>query len=249
MKRDDAAVTVAIVAVFALLPLVPPSGHVWGIGALIALAIVAGLSGDMLAAHTAAFCALTVSLIGTVGAWPLPLVLALAIYGGVAAVYAPARLGLSWLRRGSFGPPVRRLVWLTVLVSASALVAWYELARPDVGVLRARIQPLSLVSLPLAAIGFATVNAAAEEGVYRGVIQYALESSIGFGVTALLLQSLAFGVAHINGFPSGGAGVGLACVYGLMLGIVRRRADGMLAPWVAHVCADLVIFAILVTFR
>ena len=240
--------TVATVTVFGLLPLVSLSGHAWVIGALISLAVTAGLLGDARTAHTAAFCALTALLIGTVGAtgWPLPLVLALTIYGGIAGLYAPARLGFGWLRRGSFGPAVRQLVLLTVLVSTSALVVWYQLARPDVAMLRARIQPLPLVVLPLAAVGFATVNAAAEEAVYRGFIQCALESSIGLGVAALLLQALAFGLAHINGFPSGGPGVVLACVYGLMLGIVRRRADGMFAPWVAHVCADLVIFGILV---
>jgi hypothetical protein len=243
-------VTVATVAVFALLPLVRASGHAWVIGALIGLAVTAGLLGDVVAAHTAAFCALVALLIGTVGAtgWPLPLVLALTIYGGVAGLYAPARVGFGWLRRGSFGPPVRRLVWLTVLVSASALVVWYQLARPDVAMLRARIAPLPLVVVPLAGIGFATVNAAAEEAVYRGFIQCALESSIGLGVAALLLQALAFGLAHINGFPRGAAGVVLAFVYGLMLGIVRRRAGGMFAPWAAHVCADLVIFGILVAF-
>jgi membrane protease YdiL (CAAX protease family) len=249
VNSGRAAVTVATVAVFAVLPVAPPSGQVWVLGALIGLAVIAGLSGDAVAVHTAAFCALTTLLIGTVGAmrWPLPLVLALAIYGGVAALYAPARLGFGWLRRGGFGAPVRRLVWLTVVVSAAALVAWYHLARPDVAMFRARIQSLPLAVLPLAAIGFATVNAAAEEAVYRGVIQYALEGSIGLGVAALLLQALAFGLAHIHGFPSGGAGVTLAGMYGLMLGIVRRRAGGMLAPWAAHVCADLVIFGILVT--
>lgn len=34
-------------------------------------------------------------------------------------------------------------------------------------------------------------------------------------------------------------------VYGLMLGAIRRRSMGMLAPWLAHVAADIVIFAIL----
>jgi len=241
-------VTVATVTVFALLPLVSLSGHAWVIGALISLAVIAGLLGDVLTAHTAAFCALTALLIGTVGAtgWPLPLVLALTIYGGVAGLYAPARLGFGWLRCGSFGPPVRQLVLLTVLVSACALVVWYRLAGPDVSMFGARIRPLPLLVLPLAALGFAAVNAAAEEAVYRGFIQCALEDALGVGTAALLLQAAAFGVLHINGFPRGAAGIVLAFVYGLLLGTIRRRAGGMFAPWVAHVCADLVIFGILV---
>jgi len=248
--RIRAALTVAIVVVFAAFPLIPPQGHAWAIGALVSLAFVAGLLGDALAAHTAAFCALAALLIEVVGpaGWPLPLVFALVLYGGLAALYAPARNAFAWVRLGSFAPEVRWLVLFTVLVSASALVVWYQLARPDVSMFRARIRPLPLLVLPLAGLGFATVNAAAEEAVYRGFIQCALESSIGFGAAALLLQALAFGLWHINGFPRGGAGVVLAFVYGLMLGMIRRRAGGMLAPWAAHVCADVVIFSILVTF-
>jgi hypothetical protein len=34
-------------------------------------------------------------------------------------------------------------------------------------------------------------------------------------------------------------------VYGIMLGTIRRRSQGMFAPWVAHACADMVIFVIL----
>jgi membrane protease YdiL (CAAX protease family) len=242
------AVTVAIVTVFALLPLLPLSGHVWVIGALISLALIAGLLGDVLAAQMAAFCALTGLLIGSVGAtrWPLPLVLALTIYGGGARLYAPARRGFGWLRRGGFGPPERRLVLLTVLVSAVGLIIWYRLAHPDVAAFRTRIPSLPLALLAVAGLTFATVNAAAEEAVFRGVIQWTLESSVGAGVAALLLQALAFGLWHVKGFPRGGAGVVLAFVYGLMLGVIRRQAGGMLAPWAAHVGADLTIFGILV---
>lgn len=59
------------------------------------------------------------------------------------------------------------------------------------------------------------VNAAVEEGAYRGVILHALDSSLGPGFAALLLQALAFGAIHIRGFPRGWVGVGLACIYGL----------------------------------
>ncbi|HSB61425.1 MAG TPA: hypothetical protein VLI67_06880 [Vicinamibacteria bacterium] len=33
-------------------------------------------------------------------------------------------------------------------------------------------------------------------------------------------------------------------MYGLLLGALRRRTDGRLAPWTAHVLTDLVIFGI-----
>ncbi|MCC7535912.1 MAG: CPBP family intramembrane metalloprotease, partial [Deltaproteobacteria bacterium] len=41
-------------------------------------------------------------------------------------------------------------------------------------------------------------------------------------------------------------GMAMAFVYGLVLGALRVRARGMLAPFVAHVAIDLVVFALLV---
>jgi len=40
--------------------------------------------------------------------------------------------------------------------------------------------------------------------------------------------------------------VALAAVYGLMLGAMRLRSGGLLAPWIAHVLTDLVIFVLIV---
>jgi len=93
---------------------------------------------------------------------------------------------------------------------------------------------------------FSMVNAAVEEGAYRGVIMHALDTSLGPGFAALLLQALAFGAVHIGGFPRGWLGVGLACIYGLFMGFIRQRAGGMFAPWIAHVFTDVVIAGIVV---
>jgi uncharacterized protein len=68
--------------------------------------------------------------------------------------------------------------------------------------------------------------------------------SLGPGFAALLLQALAFGAIHIRGFPRGWFGVGLASIYGLLMGVIRRRAGGMFAPWIAHVFTDVVIAGI-----
>jgi LmbE family N-acetylglucosaminyl deacetylase len=78
---------------------------------------------------------------------------------------------------------------------------------------------------------FSMVNAAVEEGAYRGVLMHGLDSALGRGPAALVLQALAFRALHVQGFPRGALGVGLASIFGLLMGIIRRRADGMLAPW------------------
>jgi membrane protease YdiL (CAAX protease family) len=100
--------------------------------------------------------------------------------------------------------------------------------------------------LPLVGIGFAIGNAAMEEFVFRGVIMQAIDSAFGAGWLSVIVQAWLFGVMHfLQGFPNGWWGLAMTFVYGIMLGAIRRRAQGMLAPWLAHVCADMVIFAIL----
>ena len=88
---------------------------------------------------------------------------------------------------------------------------------------------------------FALLNACAEEIVYRGVFQEALVHVFKSPV-AITLQATAFAAIHYAaGFPNGIAGYGMVFVYGIMLGYLRGRSGGMLAPYLAHVLADLVI--------
>ena len=89
-------------------------------------------------------------------------------------------------------------------------------------------------------VPYAMFNAAFEELVWRGVALQACTAE--FGATfALLLSSLSFGLAHYRGFPSGALGVLLATIYGLMMGIVRIRSNGLFGPWLAPQVAGLLI--------
>lgn len=97
----------------------------------------------------------------------------------------------------------------------------------------------------LAGALFATVNALLEEVVWRGVMQDALAAQLGLK-GGLLAQAVVFGVIHAQGFPRGLIGILLASTYGLLLGMLRLRSGGIVAPIIAHVCADATIFAIVV---
>ena len=93
-----------------------------------------------------------------------------------------------------------------------------------------------------AAFVFSLVNAAVEEAAYRGVVLGALDTAGVTAAAALVLQAVAFAALHFRaGFPRGLAGVALTFVYGLVLGELRRRAGGLLAPFITHVLTDLVI--------
>ena len=103
--------------------------------------------------------------------------------------------------------------------------------------------------LPVAAIGFPMLNAAMEEFAFRGIIMQSLDSALGAGNLSVLTQATLFGLFHYAaGFPNGGWGLVMVTIYGFMLGMLRRRSQGLLACWTAHVLADIVIFGILAVF-
>lgn len=176
--------------------------------------------------------------------WPIPALIALAL-SALAGLLGPLRGSVDWYRPGRVGGIEVALGSATAVVAGAALIAWFRLARPDLSDLLAvlpRLHPLLMIGFGL---GFATINAFAEEAIFRGALQGALERLLGAGVAPVLIQAALFGLAHIHGFPRGLVGVGLAATYGLVLGGIRWRSGGLLACWATHVVADLVIFGIL----
>lgn len=126
------------------------------------------------------------------------------------------------------------------------LVCMVPSDRPDLTVQLSHFPHMSVWMFPFAGLVFSLGNAAIEEFVYRGIILQALDSAAGSGFLSLLVQAWLFGALHFReGFPNGTLGVMMTVIYGIMLGSLRRRSQGMLAPWAVHVIADCVIFMIL----
>lgn len=152
----------------------------------------------------------------------------------------------AWLRKGRPDQVSWLLVVLTSLISALALILW-ALWTDYLGIASTMLSTfrqvplwfMLLVGIP----GFALLNAFAEEVVYRGVLQQALENSFGEKQALILVsQASAFAAAHfMGGFPNGKLGYLMTFSYALMLGYLRDRSRGLLAPYVAHVAADYVI--------
>jgi membrane protease YdiL (CAAX protease family) len=248
LARPEASLVLLIAALFATFPLLPRPGL---IALALALALLALVRRSLRPrfAHLAVLCALTVTAVAAVGMtlWPLPLVLSTASYL-VLLRTLPMGARPDWLRRGHFARDVRLAIGAAVLVSGAALVLWFLALRPDYSALGATLFPkLPIWMLAIGVVLFSMVNAAFEEFIYRGALLQALDAAVGVGPLPLLLQAGAFGILHINGFPRGATGVALAAIYGVMMGLVRRRSCGLLAPWVAHVFADTVIGFILLT--
>ena len=147
--------------------------------------------------------------------------------------------------RGRVTAELPWLLVLTVVVTSVALVIWQHVLDgrpPPKNIEAVADRPLALVVLAGAA--FSLLNAAVEAVIFRGVLQTALQG-VGGPVLAILVQAVAFGLLHVVGVPSGIVGAVMAGVWGGLLGVMRWRTHGLLAPYLAHVTADVTIFCLL----
>lgn len=254
-STSDKVVCLAALAANAVHPIAgvlraPAAVHLAAIGASVALALGARRSGTAVRSLTAllACLALAVLLAMELGI-ALNILWALALLGFVLAgrVNAALRPSPSWCARGSVP-----LGWTALVggVTPFALTAWVLLLRPDLHRVTDAYAPLLDQPLPLllaVGVAFALLNAAVEELIWRGVILDRLEPVFG-PRTAIVLQAASFGAAHLIGVPGGVVGALLAGIWALMLGALRRYARGLLAPYLAHVVADLAIAAIVFAY-
>ena len=182
-------------------------------------------------------------------AWPWYLLVPIAVYLTVIGAMPTFRGEFSILRPGRVDRPAALLIGLTIVLAAAGLLLWTLLANPDLDRFKQMVPDMPLWMLPLAGLGFAVLNAAIEEITFRGSMQLALERALGFGAAPVVIQAALFGLLHFReGFPGGYWGVGMTFAYGLVLGVIRRRTQGLLAPWLAHGGGDIVVFTLVMSF-
>lgn len=243
------AVILAVVVALSAFMVLPSAFTAWMLLLAAVLGILSIIARSVQGVHVALFSLLWIGLpfiFPALHPYPLKLLVPLVVYGVIVATVPSLRRSLLWLRSGHFSSDILLLVLATIVVSGSALVGWYYLIKPDINSHLEQMPKLSVWMLPLVAIGFAMLNAAMEEVAFRGVIMQALDSAIGVGMASIIIQAVSFGLFHYTaGFPNGGWGLAMVIVYGFMLGMLRRRSQGLLACWLAHVVADVVIFGIL----
>ena len=246
-SRVATAIVLSVIGVLSLAMIVPGTAGKWVLAALVVLLLLAIIRKAIYATHIALLAliwALVVGFVPHIQLWPLNPLAPLIVYGMAVVLTPQLRRSVGWLRTGHFRPDVRLLVVATVIVSSAALVIWTVFTKPDLQRHLALIPEMPLWVYPLAAIGFATINAAMEEIIFRGVMMEALDSALGETYWSVGTQAVSFAALHyLAGFPNGVLGFLMVFVYGVMLGLVRRRSKGLFAPWVAHVAADITIFA------
>lgn len=186
----------------------------------------------------------TASLLGL---RPLPAAVVVLVAWVLARRQPPrAELWRSWLRWGHNTPETVWLLLAIVVGAGLALVVWqrrFDGQLPDA--YRDAAAGHSVWLIVIAGAMFALLNAAVEEAIFRGVFQTSLQTSIGPAV-AILIQAVAFALLHVVGIPTGLIGALMAGSWAILLGVLRYRSLGILAPYVAHVAADLTIVAVMV---
>lgn len=245
------ATVIVILAIGALsvAMVVPFSTDRWILAALAMLLLAAIVCKAVYAIHIALLALIWILAVGLIPRfqwWPLHLLAPLIAYGMAVVVTPPLRRSVGWLRAGHWGSGVWPMVMATVFVSVTALILWTVFTKPDLRRHLALVPKMPLWIYPFTAIGFAFLNAAMEEIIFRGVMLEVLDSALGENHWSVGAQAVSFAALHyLAGFPNGVLGFLMVFVYGVMLGMVRRRSRGLLAPWVAHLAADIAIFTTL----
>lgn len=247
----DKLLSLAVLVALTVHPLAPPSAtiarHV-ATAVSVVLAIVVGRAPKVAVAVrslAAMGACLAVALEIPILPWQAVMLVALVAFFSLGRAFPTLRPSPTWRTKGSVP-----LGWTALVggVTPIALFGWLFLFEPDLhDVVRAYVPDLPLAILVLAAIAFAVVNATLEELIWRGVLQDRLEPVFG-AAAAIALQAASFGIQHYRGVPRGAVGVLLAGSWAAMLGMLRHRTRGMLAPVLAHVVADSVIAIIVLTY-
>ena len=248
--RSEAAVVISLTVLAAVLPLVTVGGILLG-GTVGVLALTAiALRRRMVAASSLGVALVAVLVLGLIGLSPQQAVfaVALAAYGLVIARVPWLRPAARWMEAGATDLRLAAPGAAFGLLAGLAVWAWYAGRRAELADLAEMVPDWPVWILIPAGVGFAVINSVLEEAVYRGVMQDALASVLGSGAVSLTLQAAAFATLHFQaGFPRGIIGIGLAFLYGLVLGVLRRRSGGLAVPVLTHLTTDLVIVWILLS--
>lgn len=250
LSLNSAIVTLPIVvlSIFQVLP----TKQVWALILLSFLSIPAIVIRSTAALHTILFCFLLVFLPLTLQIfswWPYRLLAPLLAYHFIVFLSPQLRRSYMGLQRGHISKGIFLLMLATICISTLALIGWCWLLKPDLSIYFGQIPNMPLILIPLAGLAFSVLNAVMEEFAFRGIIMNGISSAFDTVTISVFFQAIAFGLFHyLGGFPNGIMGASMTFVYGVLLGFIRNRSRGMMAPIVTHIFADLVIFSIVITF-
>ncbi len=163
--------------------------------------------------------------------------------------------GLQW---ASFRESVRSHLPVIVLVSAAILAFQYFFGGGAAPLRQGQLSSRQLLlGLPLAFVWLAIEAGLVEEFFFRGLLQARLSAWCKSEVSAVVIMSLAFGLAHAPGFIFRSAGeveglganpsaldaiaysIATLSIAGILFGVVWARTKNLIALIIIHAATDL----------
>ena len=95
-----------------------------------------------------------------------------------------------------------------------------------------QLLPFDLIRVLLFAYFGFGLAAWVEENIFRGYLQHIFITKYGT-LKGILLQALIFSIAHI-GFYQNSVNYFSAFTFGIIIGIIREKSGGLVAPFIAH---------------
>lgn len=162
-----------------------------------------------------------------------------------ATMFAIQRQPLSWLKLGKIKAHDFLIMLLLAVSAAISLLIWANWTNSfgDGEQIFASLKDLPLwlivgVLIP----AFALLMPVAEEFLYRGIMLDEVQKLTSSWWAAAIVQALTYAAFHYGrGFPNGSIGFILVFIFGMGLAWLRIRTSGLLASYLVHMAADLVI--------
>lgn len=180
--------------------------------------------------------------------WPLSFIVPIFIFFVMVSRFKLTGCEFESLRLGNFNNSTLLIMFPVIVLSSSALIVWSILAKPELSDLQKNLpynSPLIIIFLGLL---FSVFNAIWEEIIFKGILWNGVKKLSNSFMIVNFFQGLLFGIMHLHGFPSGITGAYLSGIYGLLIGFIREKSNGLLAPIVTHFFADITIFIIIATY-
>jgi membrane protease YdiL (CAAX protease family) len=163
----------------------------------------------------------------------------------IAFSFQTLRRTLCWLKTGKQDKISKLLVILTSITSVISLLIWAgnsSYLGVGINTIKGLLVYNYILIVTLFIPLFAVVNALIEEFMFRGILQESLRMTFKKSSTIIILQSIPFAAFHYAvGFPNGVIGFLMVFIWGSVLGYLRERTNGLLAPMICHIAADLTI--------
>jgi membrane protease YdiL (CAAX protease family) len=240
--HQTAFLALILVAPFGVLLFHPGHLAVWLVISFCSVCYLAKSSFELFA-HALFWLLLLIGLVAF--PWPMSFVAPLAMYLCAYLWWPRFRRVSLWLVAGDFNRLTLAWMMPTILLSSGALLAWVFFFHPDLSDLASMVPAGGVIDLVLVGAAFSIFNAIWEEFIVKGIAWDTLTFLCNKSKPVNFLQAVLFGIMHAGGFPRGWVGILMATVYAYVLGIIKKRSGGLVAPIATHVFADATIFLIL----